>query len=296
MLARLVERRTDLVAILQIERDPSAVIGIERLHDDRISEAGGCARGRFGGADHALARNGKPQIGKNAIRFLLVGGDGYRDVTGLRGDRGLNALLVLAVAELNQALVVEAHPRNVARFGGANEGSGGRAKLASLREVHELDELCAEVERRFVFTRSPLRAKVLGEQVVQKLDGQIGRGFAYALFFELEHHVVDADGSGASGLAENDVGAGEVLELDGDVLEHVAEPGAAVLREPTYETARALVGARVGAQGGHGLEKTVDEARDLGAGPVFERAEIDRETHDGEVRVEAWAAVNAALR
>jgi hypothetical protein len=40
---------------------------------------------------------------------------------GVAGDRGLDALLVLAVAELHQRLLVEAQPRDAAFLGGAHQ-------------------------------------------------------------------------------------------------------------------------------------------------------------------------------
>jgi hypothetical protein len=69
-----------------------------------------------------------------------------RDVPGLAGDRGLDALLVLAVAELDQRVVVEAHPRDVAGLGGAHQRAGRRTELATLGQRDQLVELRAEVE------------------------------------------------------------------------------------------------------------------------------------------------------
>ena len=147
VLARLLERGAHLVAVLQIERDAAAVVGVERLHDDRDSRG---ARRRVAAASavahDALARHRQAEVAEDAVGLLLVGGDLDGDVARLGGDRGLDALLVLAVTELHEAVVVEAHPRDVARLGGAHERARRRAELAALREVDELDELVCEVE------------------------------------------------------------------------------------------------------------------------------------------------------
>ena len=138
VLAGLLEGGAHLVSGLQIERDAATVVRVERLDDDRIPEALGSGGGGLGGAHHALARHGQAELAEDAVRLLLVGGDLDRDVARLRGDGGLDALLVLAVTELHEAVVVEAHPGDVAGLGGADERAGGGPELTALREVDEL--------------------------------------------------------------------------------------------------------------------------------------------------------------
>ena len=52
---------------------------------------------------------------------------------GLAGDRGLDALLVLAMAELHQRLVVQPDPGDVPFFRRLDQRSRGGAKLLALR-------------------------------------------------------------------------------------------------------------------------------------------------------------------
>ena len=156
MLARLLERGADLVAVLEVERDAAPVVRVERLHDDRDIRA---ARPRAAAASAVRTTrwrgHGQAEVAEDAVRLFLVGGDLDGDVARLGRDRRLDALLVLAVAELHEAVVVQAQPRDVALLGGAHERAGRRAELTALREVDELDELGLEVERRLVGSASP---------------------------------------------------------------------------------------------------------------------------------------------
>ena len=65
-----------------------------------------------------------------------------------------------------------------------------------------------------------------GDEVVDERDGDLAGLDPDRLLAVLVDHVVAAVLAGAAGLAVADVGAGEVLELEGDVLGDVAGPGA----------------------------------------------------------------------
>ena len=67
----------------------------------------------------------------------------------------------------------------------------------------------------------------------------------------------------AARLAVADRRAGEALELDRHVLQHVAEPGPLVLRHAAHEAAGLAVGAGVLAQRGDRRQQPVDEAGEL---------------------------------
>ena len=64
----------------------------------------------------------------------------------------------------------------------------------------------------------------------------------------------------AARLAERDVLAGDVLQLDRDVLEHVAEPGAVVLAHAADEAAGLAIRAAVVGQARQRRDQPVDEA------------------------------------
>ena len=154
-------------------------------------------------------------------------------------------------------------------------------------------ELGLEVERGLI--ARALRRELGRQEIVDERQREVARGLADALLLVLEDHVVVAGRAFAAGLAEDGVRSGELLQLDGDVLEHVAEPGAAVLGEAAHEAAFGLERALVRAQARQRGEEPVREAGDLRARPALELAEIDGEPHHGEVRVQAGAAIDAAL-
>src|SRR3546814_13419888 len=73
------------------------------------------------------------------FRSFLVSGQLCGDVRRAAGDRGLDALLVLAMAELHQRLLVQAQPRDVALLGGAHQRGRRRAQCAALRVADAVD-------------------------------------------------------------------------------------------------------------------------------------------------------------
>ena len=106
-----------------------------------------------------------------------------------------------------------------------------------------------------------VEGRVVGRhEVVDEPDGLAAGLDADLLLAVLEDHVVAAVLAGAAGLAVADVRAGEVLELEGDVLGHVAGPGP--VAEPRDEPAAPAEGAGVLLEGGQQLDEGLDEARD----------------------------------
>ncbi len=58
-------------------------------------------------AEHGLLGYRKAHVPEQAGSAFLVARQRSRDGTGVAGDRGLDAFLILAVAELHQAVIVE---------------------------------------------------------------------------------------------------------------------------------------------------------------------------------------------
>ena len=99
-----------------------------------------------------------------------------------------------------------------------------------------------------------------------------------------------------AGLAEGHRLAGDVLQLDGDVLEDVPHPGALVLGQPPDEPAGLAVGAAVLLQPRQrGDEAVVERRPELPGGPLLQLAEVHVEPDDGEVSVEARADVDGLV-
>src|SRR4051794_2794555 len=109
--------------------------------------------------------------------------------------------------------------------------------------------------------------------MVDERDRDLAGLDADGLFAELEDHVVAAGLAGAPGLAMADIGAGQILELEGDVLGDVAGPRS--LSEASDESAAPAEAAGVILETGQEVHQGVGEARDLVARELFEDAEVD---------------------
>ena len=105
--------------------------------------------------------------------------------------------------------------------------------------------------------------------------------------------VVVALRSGRAGLAVAGLGAGEVLQLEGDVLGDVAEPGP--LAEPADEAAATAQRAGVVVERREHADEGVGEVRDRVARPALEVAEVDEHPDDRLRRPVVRAAQDPAL-
>ena len=138
--------------------------------------------------------------------------------------------------ELDQAEPVEPDVRDVAAGGLVEQRLRRRPEREPLGEPDELLQLGHEVEGDGRVARR--------DEVVDEPDGRLAGLDPDLLLAVLEDHVVAAVLAGAAGLAVADVGAGEVLELERDVLGDVPDPGA--LAEPRDEPAAPAEASRRG--------------------------------------------------
>ena len=122
---------------------------------------------------------------------------------------------------------------------------------------------------------APVGPQLGRQQRVEQREAQPAGLEAHVLLLVLVDDVVVARRVRRAGLAEGDRLAGHVLQLDGDVLEDVAHPGALALGEPPDEPARLAVGAAVLVQPGQRRDQRVGEGRpELARGPLLQRAEV----------------------
>ena len=128
------------------------------------------------------------------------------------------------LTELHQGVLVEPQPGDVARDRLVQDRLGRRAERGALRLQQEPLELGVEVELRVGL-----------HQVVDQADRQGAGGQADLLVDVPVDDVVLPRDAGAAGLAAADVVAGLLLQLQGDVLGDVPQPGA--LLEPLEEPA-----------------------------------------------------------
>ena len=86
----------------QADGNAAPVVAVVRLGDDRKADTlRGAHRLRFA-LHQLLLRHRQPESGKDLVGLLLVTGELDGDMRGAPGDGRLDALLVLAVAELHQ--------------------------------------------------------------------------------------------------------------------------------------------------------------------------------------------------
>ena len=146
-------------------------------------------------------------------------------------------------------------------------------------------ELDLEVERHLGIVRV--------HEVVDESDGDPAGLETDLLLAVLVDHVVAPLGPGRAGLAVARLGAGEVLELECEVLGDVSHPRplaqAADEATPPPERAGVVLERR------HHPDKRIGEVRDRVAGPAFEVAEVDEHAHDRLGRPVVRAAEDAAL-
>jgi len=110
------------------------VVPVERLrHHGEPDPARGGDRGILGAHDLA-PRHGQTRRRQQLVRHLLVAGDVDREGTRHRRHRRPDPLLVLALAELHERVLVQAHPRDVARDGLVDDRLGRGPELPSLGE------------------------------------------------------------------------------------------------------------------------------------------------------------------
>ena len=176
--------------------DAAAVVAVQRLDDAREADAPGGADRVVLRVDDLRARHGQAGGVQEPVGELLVGRDVDRDAAGAAGHRGPDSLLVDALAQLDQAVPVEADERDVADRGLVEERLGGRAEGEALGEADQALQLRLVVEGE--------RGVVGGDQVVDERDGLLAGLDPDLLLAVLEDDVVAAVLAGAARLAVAD--------------------------------------------------------------------------------------------
>ena len=267
----------------------ASMIAVVRLRHHRIPDPLGRRHRAIRRLHEPLLRDRQAEAREDPVRLLLVARQFHGHVRRAAGDRCLDALLVAAVAELDETLVVQPKPGDAALFRRVHDARGAGAEGAALRIANEVVAADDQVER---VVEVACRAQLAGQQRVQQVERDVGRLDAHVLLLVLEHHVVHARARRFPRLAERHLHARDVLELDRDVLQHMPEPGAFILRHPPDKPARHAVRAPVLVQPRQRLEQLRDESRaEPARGPLFELTEVELQADDGKVRVMARADV-----
>jgi hypothetical protein len=122
------------------------VVGIVRLHDHRVPD-------HFRGGHRVLSRlhqallgNRKAQVAKDPVGLLLIRSQLHGYVRSPARNRGLDPLLIPAVAELDQACLVEADPGDLPLLGSPYQGHGAGPERPPLSEPYELVTLRGKIK------------------------------------------------------------------------------------------------------------------------------------------------------
>jgi hypothetical protein len=117
----------------------------------------------------------------------------------------------------------------------------------------------------------------LRQQRAQQGDAQFARGDSLIALRVFIHDRVDPAHVGAARLAERDILAGDILQLDRHMLEHVAEPGALAFAQTPDEPARLPIGTSVLRERRQRLHQSIHEfAAQPAARPLLERLKIEQ--------------------
>ena len=118
-------------------RNSTAMVAVVRLRHHGKSDALRCAHRLPLALHQFLLRHGQSQRGQDLVGLLLVARQFHRDVRGAAGHGRLNALLILAVAQLHQGLIIEPQPGDALVFRRAHQCGGRWAQRPALREADE---------------------------------------------------------------------------------------------------------------------------------------------------------------
>ncbi len=273
--------------------DAAAMIAVVGLGHDRKSDAPRGADRLLLVLHQFLFRHRQAERRQYLVGFLLVARQLDRDVRCAAGDRRLDALLVFAVAQLHQRLVIEAQPGDAVPFRRTHQCGRRRPERAALREA---DELIARLLPTPIVGHGVGRPDRRGQERTQQLEPELARGDALVALRIFVDDGIDPGRSGSARLAEGDFLARHVLQFDGDVLEHMPEPGAVVFAHAPKETAGLSVRAAVLRKPGQRGRERIDELRPQAAGgPRFERAQVEFEANDGKMRVQRRADIDGTI-
>ena len=104
----------DLCLAVEINADSTSVVGVQWLDDNRVAHAIDRAHRIVLGGKHALFRHRQTHITQYAVGTFLIAGQRRGNGAGIAGNGRLDAFLIFAVAELHQAVIVQAQPGDVA--------------------------------------------------------------------------------------------------------------------------------------------------------------------------------------
>ena len=258
-------------------------MAVVRLDHDRIAEPLGVVDGGLDAPDDRPLGDGDAGVLQHVLGEPLVAGRLHGDHARPRRDGGLDAALVLALAELDEVVVVEAEHGDAAMLRLFHDRRRGRAEVVIRADVLELADHALEVD----LAEAAIEERV--DDVDRALPGRDPRLFDPVAVDDL----VDAGGVGVDGLAEPHLHAGDELQLQREVLDDVAEqrPLAHALDEAAALVFRAAVFLKAGDE----FEQRVGEPGQGVGEHLIVFAKVDVEHDDRAVAVVVGASDGARV-
>ena len=105
-----------LFLVVDVGGDAAAVVGVQGLDHHRVADPLRHPQRPPQPVHQRLPRHGEPEVAEDAVGLVLLRGQFDGDMLGGAGDRRLQALLVATVPKLNQAVIVEPDPWDIAFF------------------------------------------------------------------------------------------------------------------------------------------------------------------------------------
>src|SRR5574343_1607346 len=252
----------DIVGGGQVDEYAASVVAVSRLDDDRVADVFGGFHCIVGILDFAAFRHRHANRGNQLLGQVLVTRDGFGNGAGLVAFGRPDATHGGAVPKLDKVAVVEqADVRNLARFGGIDDGGGRWPEVLAVHLAAQRLDGLGNVER----------VVVDGGQYHLAADFQRQAG---AFLVEVaDHQFIDAARRGFAGSAETIRQAGHGHQFKDDMLQDMAGPRA-FLEAAQEAAAFVVVAAMLDQAGQPGFEALV-EAGNLVRRVVFQLADID---------------------
>ena len=106
VFAGLLKRHAHMLFVSQVYRHPTAMVRVERFENHRVTDLLRTAHGVVFAVDERLAGDGQADVGQNLVGLVFVGRNFHCYMGSAARHRRLNPLLVFAMAELDQAVIV----------------------------------------------------------------------------------------------------------------------------------------------------------------------------------------------
>src|SRR5690606_19895608 len=214
--------------------------------------------------------------GEQLLAEILVARDGLGDRAGPVGLGGPDAALVRAMAELHQVAVVHPRRRDAASDGGIDDARGTRSEAVLVDQHPQSPDRFLDIEGAILYRRH--------QQVARFMQG----GFTYRRRRGSDDDLVDAPFRRFARAAEAGGNAGEVEELQTEVLEDVARPGA--VAQALQEAAAFADAAAMLDQGWHPGGESIGQAVYEVRWEILQIVDIDDRLEHGPVRPQVGPA------